>query len=520
MDGHGSLATFLTALVALLLALGVASSALGKDRRGGGRGQPAAAGTLASPGQTAHGGRARGDDGGRRGVGGPLGAGNGNGAGRVRAPASGSGTDHGGGSGARHQDGGRRGGANAGNDRRGGHRGEDNGSGRISKRRWHKGQDDDGPPLAGTASTGKTSQSGETVAGPSSSVAGPITSGGSTGGGSTPSGGSPTPSGGGSNANATSPPGAGALPAVGVPPTLGSIPPAVALPSSSAPAPAREAAGQRLASTSPRGNATTLQRLLAGAGTGNGLSPLVGAAGTPAASRSARRSAGTTAAKRRPTKAASGPVKEISRIVERVPGIVWVALGALGGLTLTLVPLALVSNARSRRRGRLVEQLESVAATDALTGLLNRGALERGLRAELGRARRYSRPLSLVYFDVTGLKAINDVHGHATGDRLLQSIAQLFTETSRDHDLCGRMGGDECVVVLTEQGADGAAAYGERVLERLPERRRRLGLASQWGLTAGIASFPEDGDTAEQLLAAADRRLYLQRGIRIEPRSA
>ena len=57
------------------------------------------------------------------------------------------------------------------------------------------------------------------------------------------------------------------------------------------------------------------------------------------------------------------------------------------------------------------------------------------------------------------------------------------------------------------------------MLEGLPERRRSLGLSTQWGLTAGIASFPEDGDTAEQLLAAADQRLYLQRGIRIEPRS-
>jgi diguanylate cyclase (GGDEF)-like protein len=293
------------------------------------------------------------------------------------------------------------------------------------------------------------------------------------------------------------------------------------LPSSSAPAPSRVAPGQRLTSSSPGRNATTLQHLLAGADDGSGLAPPVSAAATPAASRSAQRGPETTArAKGSPTKASGGPVKEIRQIVERVPGIVWVALAALGGLALTLVPLALVSTARSRRRGRLVKQLESVAATDALTGLLNRGALERGLRAELGRARRYNRPLSLVYFDVNGLKAINDLHGHATGDRLLQSIAQLFTEISREHDLCGRMGGDECVVVLTEQDAAGAAIYGERVLERLPERRRQLGLGTEWGLTAGIASFPQDGDTAEQLLAAADQRLYLQRGIRIEPRSA
>jgi diguanylate cyclase (GGDEF)-like protein len=511
MDGHGSLTTFLAALVALVLLLGGAGSALGKDRRGDGGGERAAAGDFASPGPTARGGRATG---------------------------SGSGKDHDGSSAGR-QAGAGRGRADAGDGSQGrgpvsrppspsgGHRrpslgGErKQGDSRIGGRRWHKGQDDDGSPLAGTASTGKTSQSGGTVAGPGSSVAGPSTSGESTEEGSPPSGGSPSPPGDGTNADATIPPGAGALPTVGVSPTLGAIPSAVPLPSSPAPSPAPGVAGQRPASSASRGNATTLQRLLAGAGNGSELSPLVGAAGTPAASRPAQRSAGTTTpTNRSPAKPSSGPAREISRIVERVPGIVWVALAALGGLSLALVPLALVSTARARRRGRLVEKLEGVAATDALTGLLNRGALERGLRAELGRARRYGRPLSLVYFDVNGLKAINDLHGHATGDRLLQSISQLFTETSRDHDLCGRMGGDECVVVLTEQDAAGAAAYGERVRERLPERRRRLGLATQWGLTAGIASFPEDGDTAEQLLAAADRRLYLQRGIRIEPRSA
>ncbi|MDX6666803.1 MAG: hypothetical protein QOK04_183 [Solirubrobacteraceae bacterium] len=509
MDGQGNLATVLAAPVALLLALGIAGPALGKDGRAAGRDQRAAASRNAAPGASARDGHGRGHGRGAR---------NGDGSARGQAPGSGGGKDQG-------REGGGRDDTQAGNQRRGGGRGEHAGDRREGRDPWrggklgepggHRRQQDDGAPLAGTASTGKTSQSGGTVAGPSASVAAPVTSGESTGGSSE------SPSSGDSSATAPGPPGAGALPTVDVSPPLSSTPSAVVLPSSPLPAPSRGTAGPRLTPNSPSRRATTLQRLLAGAGGGSGLAPLVSAAATPTASRSAQRSTRTAApAKRSPTNTSSGPAKEIRRIVERVPGIVWVALAALGGLALTLVPLALVSTARLRRRGRQVEQLESVAATDALTGLLNRGALERGLRAELGRARRYRRPLSLVYFDVNGLKAINDLHGHATGDRLLKSIAQLFTETSRDHDLCGRMGGDECVVVLTEQDAAGAAIYGERVLERLPEQRRQLGLATQWGLTAGIASFPQDGDTAEQLLAAADERLYLQRGIRIEPRSA
>ena len=513
MDRQKNLGAFVVALIAAVIVLVVAGPAMGKQ---GGRGsaprQGGPASKPASVSKPAGGARRSG------GTGGQDGARRGGGRGQQQAG------DRGGGRNRRPQGQGR-----AREDRERGHgdgsRRSSTGSGKEREDRGHRGGSKDrgddagrerggrgrhgGGPLASAGSTQPTKSGRPTGgsgadAGPSSTSAGGTqTSGGGSGTG--PADGASNPTGGGITA------GPGALP-TGVNPvpstttaTLGSTP---------------SGGGAQPLSPLPSGGlrtASPLGRLLAaGAQLPQQLAPPAGGARTAAATRQLDRKIKLPNSANRGGD--TGTVRSIRQIVERVPVAVWVALGALSGLALALAPVALIATARSRRRGQLVEQLESAAAVDSLTGLLNRGALERSLAAELHRAQRYDRPLSLVYFDVNGLKAINDVHGHAAGDRLLKAVAGLFTETSRDHDLCGRIGGDECVVVLTEQDGAGAAAYGERVMERLPESQARLGLPTEWGLTAGIATFPEDGNTPEDLLAAADRRLYLQRGIRIEPR--
>jgi diguanylate cyclase (GGDEF)-like protein len=231
----------------------------------------------------------------------------------------------------------------------------------------------------------------------------------------------------------------------------------------------------------------------------------------------ARRGRQRPAAGAGPAQGANQGRNVVERVVNRVPTWAWAALGSLGALSALLGFLVLATATRSRKRGEQVARLQSLAATDSLTGLLNRGALVMGLEAEISRAQRHGRPLSLVFFDVAGLKAINDLHGHAAGDRLLQSASSLLLETSREHDLVGRIGGDEAVVVLPEQDRRGAVAFRDRVLERLPAAREALGLSVAWDLTAGISSFPEDGETGPDLLESADRRLYRDRGITIEP---
>jgi diguanylate cyclase (GGDEF)-like protein len=207
----------------------------------------------------------------------------------------------------------------------------------------------------------------------------------------------------------------------------------------------------------------------------------------------------------------------VTKVIEAIPTAIWIALGALAALATALAGTALVAGRRARRSAAAVRTIQGRAISDALTGVLNRGAFEDRLRGELARARRYGRPLGLLTFDVAGLKAVNDAHGHSAGDDVLKSVAGAIRDSIRDHDLVGRMGGDEYAVVVTEQARAGTERVLERIQSEMPKRRAALGLHSEWGLSAGIAEFPHDGDTAEALLKAADRRLYLSRGIKIQP---
>lgn len=119
----------------------------------------------------------------------------------------------------------------------------------------------------------------------------------------------------------------------------------------------------------------------------------------------------------------------------------------------------------------------------------------------------------MAYIDVRGLKAVNDTHGHVAGDHLLREAAGLLLESARAHDVVGRVGGDEMAVLLPEQSAEGARAVATRIRGAVPAHRDELGLAVPWDLTVGIATFPDDGTTYDELIRAADRRLYQQRGI-------
>ena len=170
---------------------------------------------------------------------------------------------------------------------------------------------------------------------------------------------------------------------------------------------------------------------------------------------------------------------------------------------------------RARVAAETVDGLRHRALRDPLTDALNRRGFDERLAAELARARRSGRPLALAYLDVVGLKTINDACGHAMGDRLLQATARLLERNSRAEDAFARIGGDEWVVILPEQDAEGAQVFARRLLAEMPALRRELGVQVPWSLTVGWAIYPDDGDDGSALLAAADRRLYARRGIEL-----
>jgi diguanylate cyclase (GGDEF)-like protein len=155
-------------------------------------------------------------------------------------------------------------------------------------------------------------------------------------------------------------------------------------------------------------------------------------------------------------------------------------------------------------QARLFEQVRSMAVSDPLTGLANYRRLLSVLEAELDRSRRTQRAFSIVLLDMDGLKAINDQFGHLTGSRALVRLGKILRSHSRAIDTAARYGGDEFALVLPEAGREIAARVVGRVRERLAAEDEPPALS----VSAGVAAFPEDGDTPEKLLAAADRNLY------------
>jgi two-component system cell cycle response regulator len=156
------------------------------------------------------------------------------------------------------------------------------------------------------------------------------------------------------------------------------------------------------------------------------------------------------------------------------------------------------------------QKLQTAASSDPLTGVGNRVHFDRRVHAELERAIRYRRPLSLALVDVDHFKKFNDVHGHLVGDDILVTVAMLLGRSLRRSDVLARYGGEEFALVLPEAAAEAALVKVDKIRQsidattlELPDPRE----PSKLTISAGIATFPEDGDTVELLLAAADERL-------------
>ncbi|HET8799822.1 MAG TPA: sensor domain-containing diguanylate cyclase [Marinobacter sp.] len=162
-------------------------------------------------------------------------------------------------------------------------------------------------------------------------------------------------------------------------------------------------------------------------------------------------------------------------------------------------------------RKALENELEKLATQDPLTGLCNRRELSRILDEELARATRYQRSLAVLWIDVDHFKDINDTHGHAAGDSVLRSVSQLLAGSIRTVDAIGRFGGEEFVIVLPEMDAESAQDTADRLRRRIADTPQPLGDGQTVTLTVsvGISAYPEHGQTADQLCAAADKAMYL-----------
>jgi diguanylate cyclase (GGDEF)-like protein len=156
----------------------------------------------------------------------------------------------------------------------------------------------------------------------------------------------------------------------------------------------------------------------------------------------------------------------------------------------------------------IFEQTERSAITDGLTGLFNRRHFTQTLRHEISRARRHKSKVSLVLFDIDDFKKLNDTKGHPEGDKVLVRTAALIKEGVREIDVASRYGGEEFAVVLPETSRTGAFVVADRVRQRVENHFRRTRGVSNVTLSGGVASFPDDATTFQDLVKKADLGLY------------
>jgi diguanylate cyclase (GGDEF)-like protein/PAS domain S-box-containing protein len=156
----------------------------------------------------------------------------------------------------------------------------------------------------------------------------------------------------------------------------------------------------------------------------------------------------------------------------------------------------------------LVDKLRHEAATDALTGLANYRRLAEALEAEIRRSDRTERAFGVLLFDLDGMKQINDRFGHLTGNRAICRLADIFRMSCRFLDTAARYGGDEFAIVLPETDQREASLVGCRICYRLANDGEDPPLSA----SVGAATYPQNGQTIENLLRAADQALYKNKG--------
>ncbi len=202
-----------------------------------------------------------------------------------------------------------------------------------------------------------------------------------------------------------------------------------------------------------------------------------------------------------------GTVHGLGPFALRTPNESLLLLQAFVGVAsvMSLIVAAAVSERRA-----VEARLRELSVRDALTGLANYRELMEVLESEVRRSQRTERSFAILFLDVDGLKDINDRRGHLVGSRALCRVAEALRMTCRTVDTPARFGGDEFAVVLPETGEAAARQVAERFAQRLASDPE----APVVSASLGVALYPRDGQTAEALLAFADRALYTIKGAR------
>lgn len=197
----------------------------------------------------------------------------------------------------------------------------------------------------------------------------------------------------------------------------------------------------------------------------------------------------------------------------KVVGVMSISRSMLGDFSETdfrFLDLLAEQAAIAISNARIHAQVSKEANSDTLTGLPNRRALDEHLEEELRSAHRTGHSFATVMMDLDGFKAVNDQYGHPVGDQVLQILFNYLSQGLRTSDFLARYGGDELTLVLHKSDLSSTKLVTEKMVEKLERFAYTLpdGKQLNIGMSGGIALYPIHGQTASQLLRAADEALY------------
>ncbi len=198
---------------------------------------------------------------------------------------------------------------------------------------------------------------------------------------------------------------------------------------------------------------------------------------------------------------------------ETVVGVMNLSRSTTGGFThaeVNLMGLLADQAAVAISNASLHQIISRKAYSDTVTGLPNRRALDERLEKEIQQARRTNAPFTLVMMDLDGFKAVNDTYGHALGDQVLRVFFNFMAQGLRATDFLARYGGDELTLLMSQTGLQAALLVTDKITENLkkffftaPDGKR-----IKLSVSGGIAMYPNNGNSAAELLRAADEALY------------
>ncbi len=182
---------------------------------------------------------------------------------------------------------------------------------------------------------------------------------------------------------------------------------------------------------------------------------------------------------------------------------------ALDQDVLRMLEVMAIQAAQAVLRAQLFEQMERMATTDGLTGLLNHRTFQSKADESLAQAKRYQRKLSIILTDIDHFKSVNDTYGHPTGDAVLRGVAKILKDKARDTDIVARYGGEEFAIIMPETDAKGAQVIAERIREAVKAEVFQTEMGPlKVTLSLGIATGPDYGYEKQQLIDLADQCLY------------